>query len=59
MLTPDKGKDPDYLGTIIFDQLDMLCTYASEGRNELSRDQVDEIIDRITRYRGNPTLWRI
>ncbi|WGQ10588.1 hypothetical protein QG516_02825 [Pedobacter gandavensis] len=59
LLTPEKRKDPDYLGTIFFDQPDMLYTYASDGVNKLSRDQVEEIIDKITHYRSNPTLWRV
>lgn len=33
-------------------------TYASDGINERSGDQVQEIIEKITRYRTNPALWR-
>lgn len=59
LLTPDKRKNPDYLGTIYFDQPGISYTYTSDGMNELSRGQVQEIIHNITNYRSNPTLWRV
>ena len=59
LLTPDKRKDPNYLGTIFFDQPYKAYTYTCDGMNELSGDQVQEIIEKITHYRSNPTLWRI
>ena len=36
LLTPDKRKDPDYLGTIYFDQPYKAYTYTCDGMNELS-----------------------
>ena len=59
LLTADKRKDPDYLGTIFFDQPYKAFTYTCDGINELSGDQVQEVIEKINQYRNNPTVWRI
>ena len=59
LLAPDKRKHPDYLGTIFFDLPDKSFTYISDGMNELSADQVQEIIDKISHYRHNPQLWKL
>jgi hypothetical protein len=59
LLTPERIKNPNYLGTIYFDQPYKAFTYTSDGMNELSGAEVKEIIDKITHYRTNPTLWRI
>jgi hypothetical protein len=59
LLTPDKRKNSDYLGTIYFDHPYKAFTYTCDGMNELSGDQVQEIIEKITHYRSNPTLWRV
>jgi hypothetical protein len=59
LLEPDKRKNPDYLGTISFDLPYKAFSYISDGMNELSGDEVQEIIEKITRYRKNPNLWAI
>ena len=59
LLTPDKRKNRNYFGTLVFDQTNGIYEYVCDGINELSGDQVQEIIQRITHYRENPTLWRI
>ncbi|HKG07078.1 MAG TPA: hypothetical protein VKB19_11495 [Pedobacter sp.] len=59
LLTPDKRKNPDYLGTIFFDQPYKAFTYTCDGINELNGDQVQDIIERITLYRTHQSLWRL
>lgn len=59
LLSADKIKNPNYLGTIYFDQPDKAFSYTSEGAERLEVEQVQEIIEEITRYRKNPAIWRI
>lgn len=59
MLAPDKIKNPNYLGTLYFDQPYKAYTYTSDGLNELTGDQVESLISKINGYRQNPTLWRL
>jgi hypothetical protein len=59
MLSPDKIKNPDYLGTIYFDQPYKAFTYTSDGINKLSDDQVEILIKMVSNYRQNPNLWRL
>jgi hypothetical protein len=54
-----KNDDPDYLGYITFEQPGRMFTYTSDGSEELSSDEVEEIIELITHYRDRPSEWII
>jgi len=58
-LASAKQKNPDYLGTIFFDLPDKSFTYISDGMRQLSGDEVQETIEKISHYRHNPDQWRI
>jgi len=59
LLTPDKKTDPDYLGTLTFEQPGRLFSYEADGREELPGDVIQEVIEQITHYRENPNLWAL
>jgi hypothetical protein len=51
--------DPDYLGYITFEQPGKLFSYTADGPNEISADEVQELIEIINHYRDTPRLWMI
>jgi hypothetical protein len=53
-----KHTDPNYMGYITFEDPGKLFTYTADGKDELSSDQVEEIIEHISHYRDNPSMWR-
>ena len=53
-----KHTDPNYMGFITFEDPGKLFTYTPDGKESLSSDQVEEIIEHISHYRDNPGLWR-
>lgn len=53
-----KHTDPNYMGYITFEDPGRLFTYTADGKQELSSDQVEEIIEQISHYRDNPSMWR-
>ncbi|CAM3946397.1 hypothetical protein MUGA111182_18750 [Mucilaginibacter galii] len=53
-----KHTDPNYMGYITFEDPGKLFTYTADGKQELSSDQVEEIIEQISHYRDNPSMWR-
>lgn len=53
-----KHTDPNYMGFITFEDPGRLFTYTADGKEELSSDQVEEIIEHISHYRDNPGMWR-
>lgn len=57
LLSPDKVKRTDYLGTLYFEQPYKSFSYTADGLNELDIDDVQQIIDMITAYRMNPEVW--
>jgi hypothetical protein len=59
LLTPDKKKDPNYLGTLIFEQPGRMFSYEADGAQELPAGAIEEVIEQITHYRENPALWAI
>jgi hypothetical protein len=50
--------DPDYYGYITFENPGQLFTYTSGVHNELTSEQVMELIEEISEVRNNPSLWR-
>jgi hypothetical protein len=53
-----KHTDPNYMGFITFEDPGKLFTYTADGKEDLDSDQVEEIIEQISHYRDNPTMWR-
>ncbi len=53
-----KHNDPDYMGYITFEDPGKLFTYTADGNEDLTADQVEQVIEHITHYRDNPNLWR-
>ncbi|QJD97100.1 hypothetical protein HH214_15100 [Mucilaginibacter robiniae] len=54
----DKHTDPNYMGYITFEKPNQLFTYTADGSEELSSNQVEEVIEQITYYRDNSDMWR-
>lgn len=50
-------KDPNYYGFITFELPGTLFTYTADGQQELSSDEVTEIIEHLNDIRDNPKLW--
>jgi hypothetical protein len=59
LLSPERIKNPNYAGRLIFEQPGRLFSYEADGPNHLSPGEVEQIIEELTHYRENPTLWRI
>ena len=51
--------DPDYLGYIAFEQPGKLFSYTADGPDEITADEVQELIEVINHYRDTPALWMI
>jgi len=55
----EKKLDENYLGFITFEDPGKMFTYTADGRDELSTEEVEEIIENITHYRDHPGLWQM
>lgn len=55
----EEKNDPDYFGYITFELPGKLFTYTADGKEELSSDEVQEIIEQINHYRDTPSMWEI
>ena len=53
----DWAGHPDYFGSITFEDSQHLFSYAPDGSRDLTRDELDGIIENIKHYRDNPYLW--
>jgi hypothetical protein len=53
----EKKLDPNYLGYITFEDPGKMFTYTADGRDDLSSEEVEEIIENISHYRDHPGLW--
>jgi hypothetical protein len=53
----EKNTDPNYMGYITFEDPGRLFTYTANGQQDLTADQIEEIIEHISHYRDNPGLW--
>ena len=55
----EKKLDPSYLGYITFEDPGKMFTYTADGREELTSDEVEEIIENISHYRDHPGMWSL
>ena len=55
----DKKRSANYMGYITFEQPGKLFTYTADGHEELSSQNVQEIIENISHYRDHPGLWDV
>ena len=49
--------DPDYYGYITFEKPGQLFSYTPGDQLELTRQEVEEVIEQLNHYRDNPELW--
>ncbi|TSD66437.1 hypothetical protein FFF34_003265 [Inquilinus sp. KBS0705] len=52
-------KDPNYFGYITFELPDRLFSYTPNEKNQLSGDEVEQVIEFLSHLRENPTLWTV
>ncbi|MBB5395868.1 hypothetical protein [Mucilaginibacter sp. AK015] len=55
----EKKLDPNYLGYITFEEPGKLFTYTADGRDELTTEEIQEIIESVSHYRDHPGLWNL
>jgi hypothetical protein len=55
----EKKLDPNYLGYITFEDPGKMFSYTADGYEELSSDEVEEIIENISHYRDHPGMWHL
>lgn len=55
----EKKLDPNYMGYITFEDPGKVFTYTADGREELTSDEVEEIIENISHYRDHPGMWKL
>ncbi len=55
----EKKNDPNYMGFITFEVPGKLFYYTADGSNNLTADEVEQIIELVTQYRDNPDTWRL
>ena len=53
-----KHTDPDYFGYISFEKPGALFSYTPDGKRNLTRTELEEIIERLTYIRNHPSLWQ-
>ena len=49
--------DPDYFGFLTFEKPGKLFTYTANGQRELDDLQVNELIEKISTLRDDPSTW--
>jgi hypothetical protein len=59
LLLPNKKTDPNYLGTLTFEQPGRRFSYEADGPGQLRAGVIQEVIEQITHYRENPNLWAL
>jgi hypothetical protein len=59
LLAPDKTNDPNYVGTLSFEQPGRMFSFAADGQEQLPEGAIQEIIEQLTHYRENPNLWAL
>ena len=55
----EKKLDPNYMGYITFEDPGKVFTYTADGREDLTTDEVEEIIENISHYRDHPGMWKL
>jgi len=58
-LHTEKKHDPNYMGFVTFEQPGKLFSYTADGAEDLTSDEVEEIIEVISHYRDSPKMWSI
>lgn len=53
----DKMTDPDYYGYITFERPGHLFSYTPGEQRQLTRAEIEEVIEQLNHYRDNPGLW--
>lgn len=59
LLQVNRKDNPDYLGYITFEQPGKIFSYIADGEDELSPDEVLEVIEEINHFRDTPQMWSI
>ncbi len=54
----DKLSNPDYYGCLAFEDPERLFSFTPDGMRQLTRHELEEIVERVKHYRDNPHLWR-
>lgn len=50
-------KDPGYYGFITFENPGRMFSYTADGQQELTSEEVTELIEHLSNVRDNPALW--
>ncbi|MEO6521710.1 MAG: hypothetical protein ABIN91_08530 [Mucilaginibacter sp.] len=50
-------EDPNYYGYITFERPGSIFSYTPDGKQFLTRDEVEEVIEHLSDIRDNPSLW--
>ena len=53
----DKITDPDYYGYITFEKPGQLFSYTPGKQRQLTRAEIEEVIEQLNHYRDHPDLW--
>ncbi|WP_345949286.1 hypothetical protein ABDD95_20795 [Mucilaginibacter sp. PAMB04274] len=53
----NKNDDPNYMGYLVFEIPDKLFNYFPEGTHHLNGGEVNELVEHLSHYRDNPSLW--
>ena len=53
----DKMTDPDYYVYITFERPGHLFSYTPGEQRQLTRAEIEEVIEQLNHYRDNPELW--
>ena len=53
----DKIIDPDYYGYLTFEKPGKLFSYTADGQRHLDAEEVNELIEKLSHMRDNPSLW--
>jgi hypothetical protein len=59
LLGPDKKNDPNYLGTLTFEQPGRMFSYEADGQEQLPGGTIQEVIEQITHYREHLGTWAL
>lgn len=55
----DKMTDPDYYGYISFEKPGHLFSYTPGDLRQLTREELEEVIEHLNYHRDNPANWHI
>ncbi len=57
--TDDKLTDPDYYGAIAFEKPGRLYSYTPAKHHQLTREELEAIIELLNHHRDNPANWHL